>query len=150
MIHGKPVECEALPLGKKYIPPDPDQQWVSRYIQQACCSLHIAKWFNAHCCKHFISDWPTVFRNSFILSPLLCQCTKYGITTAQLTEYFAEPSKYEINSLKRRLLRNKYPEEANGTSNLPIDLYYQSMEKSWLKGVCKKSAQYWPSEPKTK
>lgn len=148
MIHGKPVECEALPLGKKYIPPDPDQQWVSRYIQQACCSLHIAKWFNTPCCEHFVSDWQTVFLNSFILSPLLCQCTKYGITTAQLTEYFAEPSKYEINSLKRRLLRNKYPEEANGTSNLPIDLYCQSMGKKVKNG--KKCAQYWPSEPKTK
>lgn len=30
MIDSKPVECKAVPLGKEYIPPDPNQGWVSR------------------------------------------------------------------------------------------------------------------------
>ena len=110
VIDGKPVVCQAVPLGKSYVPPDPDQEWVSRHVQQARYSLQIVKCFDPKCCQPFASDWPTIFSGRFIPAPVVYQCGNCGIEAIEPIVYFSNPKKYEFASLSRCLLLKKIPE----------------------------------------
>ena len=147
VIDGKPVVCEAVPLGKRYVPPDPDQEWVSRHVQQAPYSLQILKCFDPKCCQLFTSDWPTIFPGRFIPAPVVYQYGNCGIEAVEPVEYFSNPKKYEFASLSRHLLLKKLPEQPNKTEkHFPFDSYCPSMEEKLMKGVCKTCGHYWPSE----
>ena len=147
LIDGKPVVCEAFPLGKSYVPPDPDQEWVSRHMQQARYSLQIVKCFDPKCCQSFASDRPTIFPGRFIPAPVVYQYGNCGIEAVEPVEYSSSPKKYEFASLSRRLLLKKLPEQPNKTEkHFPFDSYCPSMEEKLMKGVCKTCGHYWPSE----
>ena len=42
VVDGYPVECNAVPIGKEYIPPNPDPVWVNHCLQSHYC-LQIVK-----------------------------------------------------------------------------------------------------------
>ena len=147
VIDGKPVVCEAVPLGKSYVPPDPDQEWVSRHVQQARYSLQIVKCFDPKCCQPFAVN--LIGRQSFLVdsAPVVYQYGNCGIEAVEPVEYFSNPKKYEFASLSRRLLLKKLPEQPNKTEkHFPFDSYCPSMEEKSMKGVGKTCGHYWPSE----
>ena len=53
VIDGYPVECNAVPIGKKYILPNPDLAWVSNHYLQSRYCLQIVKCRDIACCLPF-------------------------------------------------------------------------------------------------
>ena len=123
------MECEVLLLGNEHVPENPDPAWVSRHVEQARYSLQVVKCLDPDCCEPFISDWLTVL---FIPPPVLYQYIKYGMTTIEPTECFANPLKYECAPLARGLLLKKSPESTDDIYFL-FDLYCPSWKGSYWK-----------------
>ena len=57
VIDGCPVECNAVLIGKEYIPPNPDPVWVSNHSLQSRYCLQIVKCRDIACCSPLEDNW---------------------------------------------------------------------------------------------
>ena len=147
VIDGYPVECNAVPIGKKYILPNPDLAWVSNHYLQSRYCLQIVKCRDIACCLPFETNWLTVFNNRFIPFPAVYKYAKYGMDAVKPSVYFESPNnRFDFAPLFERLLWKSYPAESVKYEVAPFDIYCPSMKGKFDKGICKTCNQYWPSE----
>ena len=147
VIDGYPVECNAVPIGKEYIPPNPDPVWVSNHCLQSRYCLQIVKCRDIACCSPFETNWLTVFNNRLIPFPAIYKYAKHGMDTVEPSVYFQSPNnRLNFALLFECLSWKRYPAESAKYEVAPFDLYCPSMNCKLDKGICKTCNQYWPSE----
>ena len=147
VIDGYPVECNVFPIGKEYIPPNPDPGWVSKNCLQYRYCLQIVKCCDIACCSTFETNWLTVFNNHFIPFPAIYRYAKHGMDAAEPSVYFESPNNpLNFAPLFERLLWKRYPAESAKYEVTTFDLYCPLMKGKLDKGIFKTCNQYWPSK----
>ena len=99
VIDGYPVESNAVPIGKEYIPPNQDPVCVSNHSLQYCYCLQIVKCRDIRCCSPFETNWLTVFNNRFIPFPAIYKYAKHGTDAVEPSVYFESPNNRRCRKL---------------------------------------------------
>ena len=146
IIDNHKVDCAAVPIGKEFVPDDPNPSWVANHVQQARYSLQIVKCTNPSCCESFATNWLDVFPERFLPPPAVYEYTAKGIRAVEPSEYFKDPKKFTFADLEKRLVVKELPAKAKEFKQCPLDLYCPSMEEKLKKCICKTCGSYWPSE----
>ena len=147
VIEGYRVECNAVPIGKEYIPPNQDPVCVSSNCLQSRYCLQIVKCRDIACCLPFETNWLTAFNNHFIPFPAIYKYAKHGMDAVESSVYFESPhNRLNFAPLFERLLWKRYPAEIGKYEVAPFDLHCSSMKGKLDKSICKTCNQYWPSE----
>ena len=145
VIDGHPVDSQALPQGKEYVPSTPDAQWVANHVRQTRYNLQTVKCRNTACCEPFQTNWMDFFPDRFIPIPAVYEYKSNGQVAVEPSIYVKNPKKFEFVCLTKRLLLKKIPFAATKYDEVPFDLYCPSMQEKLSKGICKICNRYWPS-----
>ena len=73
VIDGYPVECNAVPIGRDYIPQNLDP---------------------TACCSQLETSWLTVLSNRFIPFSAICKYAKHSMDAVKPSVYFKSPDNY--------------------------------------------------------
>ena len=145
VIDGHQIDCRAVPLNQKFIPPEPTPSWVSKHVRQTRYSLQIVKCRDRTCCEAFETNWLTVFPERFPPNPVVMKYTDRGIEAVEPNAYFDNP-KLEFAPLSQRMIVKEQPNKANQFLKVPFDLYCPSMKDTLENGICETCGSYWPSK----
>ena len=147
VIDSHKVECETVPIGKEFVPDDPNPSWIANHVQQARYCLQVVKCTNPNCCEPFSTNWLDVFPERFLPGPAIYEYTTRGIEAVKPSEYFKDPKKFMFSNLEKRLVVKKLPTLAKEfEKKCPFDLYCPSMQEKLKNCVCRMCGSYWPSE----
>ena len=112
VIDNHKVDCVAVPIGKEFVPDDPNPSWVANHVQQARYSLQIVKCTNPGCCEPFATNWLDVFPERFLPPPAVYEYTANGLKAVEPSEYLKDKKKFIFADLEKRLIIKNLPAKA--------------------------------------
>ena len=146
VIDGYKVDCRALPVGKKFPPPEMSPSWAARHVQQSRYALQIVNGQDRNCCQPFMTNWILFFPERFVPFPACHKNENSGLETLEPKDYFQNQKSYKFALLHQSLLAKVKSQVSINYAIVPLDMYCPLLDGKLEKGIYKKCGAYWPSQ----